>query len=213
MQLLIGDIMDYKDYSDGELIYMISESNEEANEILFEKYKYIVNILIKRYLKTTPKLGIEYNDLYQEALIGFNDAVTNYKDNKEASLARFISVCIEHRIQMAIAKAGRQKHKPLNESLSLEHTYEGIKVPLMYVLSDNSENDPLESITKEEEAEELINQIKEELSDFESKVFSLMINHLDYNEIASILDKKPKQIDNTIQRVKQKVRKVLEQRK
>ena len=39
-----------------------------------------------------------------------------------------------------------------------------------------------------------------------------MLNNLDYTEIALLLDKKPKQIDNTIQRIKQKAKKILNER-
>lgn len=204
--------MNYKDYSDGELIYLINESNEEAKNIIYEKYKYIIDIIIKKYIKAARTLGIDYNDLYQEALIGFIDAINSYKDDKEASLARFITVCVERRLQVSVIKAGRLKNKYLNESLSLEHTYDNIKVPLMYIIGDNNENDPLESITKEEGLKELIAKINEALSSFENEVFSLMINGLNYNEIALLLDKSSKQVDNTMQRIKAKVRKVLDER-
>ncbi len=212
MVLLIGEKMNYKDYSDGELIYLINEANEDAKEIIYEKYKYIIEIIIKKYIKTASSLGIDYNDLYQEALIGFMDAINNYKDNKDASLARFITVCVDRRLQVAVIKAGRQKNKLLNESLSLEHTYENIKVPLMYLIGDNNENDPLENISKAEELQELMTKIKEQLSNFENEVFSLMINNLNYNEIAVLLDRNSKQIDNTMQRIKTKVKKVLADR-
>ena len=204
--------MDYKDYSDGELIYMINESNEDAKNIIYAKYKYIIDIIIKKYIKSATTLGIEYSDLYQEALIGFMDAISNYKDDKDASLARFITVCVERRLQVTVIKAGRLKNKFLNESLSLEYTYDNIKVPLMYIIGDNNENDPLENITKEEGLKELIAKINEVLSGFENEVFSLMINGLDYNEIALLLDKSSKQVDNTMQRIKTKVRKVLDER-
>ena len=42
--------MQYREYNDYELLNYISENNEEANEILFEKYKpLIVNISNKLY--------------------------------------------------------------------------------------------------------------------------------------------------------------------
>ena len=52
--------------------------------------------------------------------------------------------------------------------------------------------------------------IKKELSDSEYEVYSLMISGLKYNEISILLDKNLKQIDNTIQRVKTKIRKILD---
>ena len=58
--------MDYKEYSDNELCSMICESDEEAKDILLKKYSYIINVVIKKYIMASLKLGIEYNDLYQE---------------------------------------------------------------------------------------------------------------------------------------------------
>ena len=39
-----------------------------------------------------------------------------------------------------------------------------------------------------------------------------MLNGLKYNEIATLLDKNAKQVDNTIQRIKTKIKKILEER-
>lgn len=204
--------MDYGDYSDSYLLDMICESSEEAKDMLYQKYKYIIDIVIKKYVSMANMLGIDYNDLYQEALVGFADALNSYNEKREASLPTFITVCVERRLQVSIIKAGRIKNKVLNDSLSLEHTYESFKVPLKDILSDNSENDPLENITKEEGLKELVEKIKEVLSDSEYEVYSLLVSGLNYREIATLLDKEPKQIDNTIQRIKGKVRKILEER-
>jgi RNA polymerase sporulation-specific sigma factor len=115
-------------------------------------------------------------------------------------------------LQVSIKKTGRLKNKMLNDSLSLEHVYDAYTSPLMDLLSDNKENDPLENIVKEEKLTELVNSIKNSLSDREYEVYSLMVNGLKYDEIATLLNKDLKQIDNTIQRVKAKIKKILEDR-
>ena len=63
--------MDYQEYSDSELYSMVCEASEEAKEIIYTKYKYIIDVIIKKYVYTAKKLGVEYNDLYQE---GFQTA-------------------------------------------------------------------------------------------------------------------------------------------
>lgn len=204
--------MKYEDYTDSQLMDMICESSEEAKDILYSKYKYIIDIAVKKYMKMANMLGIDYNDLYQEALVGFADSLNSYHEDKDTQLKTFITVCVERRLQVCIIKAGRIKNKVLNDSLSLEHTYDSFKLPLKDMLSDNNENNPLENITKEEGLKELITKIKEVLSDSEYEVYSLLISGLNYKEIATLLDKEPKQIDNTIQRIKNKVKKILENR-
>ena len=204
--------MNYRDISDEQLIYMLHESSEDAKDLLFEKYKYIIDIELKKYSSMARVLGYDYNDLYQDALVGFSDALVSYRTDKHAALASFISLCVDWKLQVCIKKAGRLKNKLLNESLSLEHVYDAYTSPLMDLLSDNKKNDPLENIIKEEKMSELIGSIRDSLSDREYEVFSLMVNGLKYDEIATLLNKDLKQIDNTIQRVKAKIKKIIDER-
>lgn len=204
--------MKYEEYSDGELYSLICESDEDAKDIVYMKYKYIIDIVIKKYAFTAMKYGFEYKDLYQEALVGFSDALQSYQEDKKSSLPTFITLCVDRRLQNAIRKAGRIKNKMLLECLSLDHVYEEYNIPLKEVISDHNENDPLTNITKEEEFDELLNIIEKSLSSTEYEVYKLLISGLSYNEIAKVLGKRPKQIDNAIQRLKNKVKDILENR-
>lgn len=204
--------MDYKDYPDSELYMMVCEDNEDAKEILLEKYKYVLDIVIKKYSYVASQLGIDYNELYSEALLGFTDALNSYKEDKNAQFPTFLSLCVNRKLKKAIDHANSQKNKIFNESYSLDKIYKDFDTPLVELISDNNKNDPLNHITEEEEYDELVNLIKKELSDFEEQVFELMINNFNYMEISMLLDKTPKQIDNTIQRIKGKTKKALEYR-
>lgn len=200
--------MNYQEYSDSELCSMICENSDEAKEILYSKYKYILDVIIKKYVYTAKKFGIEYNDLYQEGLVGFADALNHYDETKNVKLATFLSLCIERRFQNAVLKAGRLKNKILLESLSLDHTYGEQQVPLSEMICDAS-SDPLFGISKQEDYNELLEKIKNELSSSEFEVYQLLINGLNYQEISFLLNKKPKQVDNTIQRLKHKIKVIL----
>lgn len=205
--------MDYKDIDDGELLQMLHESSEDAKDILFEKYKYIIDIEIRKYTNVARKLGYDINDLYQDALVGFSDALVSYRDDKNSALSSFITLCVDRKLLASVIKAGRKKNKLLNDSLSLEYTYSSFASPLMDLLSDNSANDPLENLTKEENLQELVEEIENSLSKSEFEVYSLMINGLKYDEIAELLNRSLKQVDNTIQRVRNKIKKILLDRK
>ena len=58
----------------------------------------------------------------------------------------------------------------------------------------------------EENINELYKLLKTRLTDLEFEVFKLKINGLGYKEIASILNKSPKNIDNALSRIKGKIR-------
>lgn len=204
--------MDYKDYSDSELMYLVKESNEDAKDIILEKYRYVIDIIFSKYKSLGKNVGLESSDLYQEALLGFMDAVNNYSEKKDVKLVTFISFCVRRRLNMALMKANRVKHRFLNDSLSLEHYYDNIDATMMDLISDNEENNPLNNLMNEEEFLDLNEKIKEHLSKNEYEVYELLRNGFSYTEIATLLDKTPKSVDNAIQRIKGKVRKILAER-
>ncbi len=204
--------MNYEEYSDSELFSLLCEADEDVKDVLFIKYKYIIDIVIKKYAYSAMKYGFEYKDLYQEALVGFSDALKSFQEDKNSSIATFITLCVDRRLQNAIRKASRIKNRVLLESLSLDHVYEEYNIPLKEVISDNNENDPLTHITKDEEFDELLEFIEKALSASEYEVYKLLITGLSYHEIADILGKTSKQIDNTIQRIKNKIKSILANR-
>src|SRR5574344_2781816 len=204
--------MNYEDYNDEELVLLINENSEDAKDILFNKYYYIIDIYIKKYKTMAYTLGVDIKDLTQEGMLGFADALNRYQDNKDSSLKSFISICVERRIQTAITKASRHKNQILNSALSLEHIYSCFETSLANIISDNNKNNPLEKMTKEEDYQSLLDQITDSLSDNEVDVYNLMLNGLTYQEIATILNTNPKSIDNSIQRIKRKIKKILKER-
>lgn len=199
-----------KEYSDSELLMMMNEHSEYAKDYLYKKYEYIVKIYVKKYKNMAYVLGMEIKDLNQEALVGFSDALISYNEKESAKLATFISLCVERRIQAALLKASRKKNVVLNEALSLEHEYNDFNVTLADILSDNNENNPLTKMTRNEHYSRLVNDIMESLSNNEKDVLFLMIDGFNYKEIATLLNLEPKSVDNTIQRIKNKVKGIVE---
>lgn len=195
-----------KEINDYELINMLRNGYEEAKDILYQKYLYVVETETKKYSKAAYVLGYEYNDLYQDALFGLSDAIANYREDKDASPASFITLCVDRKLQSAIKKAGRRKNAILNNSLSLEETYGENETPLMNLISDKSKNDPLENIVASEKTTKIEEEIKNMLSSNEYEVYLLLISGLKYDEISANLNKDLKQIDNTIQRIKNKIK-------
>lgn len=198
-------------YTDEQLIELVHENNEDAKTMLFDRYKDKIDFLLRKYSSPAKKLGLDMKDLNQEALVGFTDAILNYSPDKDASVSTFICLCVERKIKKACIKAGTNKNRTNNEALSLEYFYEDIDTTLKELIED-SNSDPLNKISEQEEYDELVSKIKSTLTDTENEVFDLLILGLNYRDIAEILDKENKQIDNAIQRIKAKIRKILENR-
>lgn len=197
--------------NDSELIMLYREDDEDAKNILYLKYKFIIDILIKKHLKLITILNIDMQEVYSECAVGFSDGLRSYQEDKDSTLPTFITLCVERRLTGLIRKYNREKYKIIHESYSLDYFYEQFGRPLMDILADNS-NEPLVNMTEEEDYEELLNSIHSSLSKKESEVFSFLINGFNYQQISKILDNTPKQIDNTIQRIKIKIKNMLEAR-
>ena len=188
---------------------MVCESNEEAQEKVYEYCEPQINYMIKKYTNAALKYGIDPKDFEQEALLAYSDALKNYDEKKDAGLRTFVSLCVERRLIKIIERAKSYKNKFMEKNLSLDYDY-GSGVLLKDILAD-SESDPLKKFSEEEYLESFKNKIKMLLSSFEYQVYEYLIEGINYIEIAKILDKSPKQIDNTLQRIKNKIKMIVKE--
>ncbi len=200
--------MEYKDFNDYELLSYISEQSEEANNILIKKYEPLIAKIATKMLPYCKNSGLEKSDLIQEGMIGLNHAISRYQEQHDVLFYTYAKTCIERKIISVVIAANRNKNKILNESLS----YDDDTTAFLNFIKDNNSN-PEEVIMGAEVTETLINDIKKGLTNFEEQVFELLINGFRYKEIAEILDRDSKSIDNAIQRLKSKIRKILENNK
>lgn len=200
-------MINYKDYNDYELLSYVRESNEEASEVLFEKYNPLIVATANRFYCYCKNTGLELNDLIQEGRLGLNLAINSFDEDKDTTFYTLARTCIERKMISIIVSARRQKHRVLNESLSLEGVAElNDSFTFEKSLEDNSYN-PESILVDSENQEELISEIYSSLTSFEVQVAELKINGFDYREIAEILDKDIKSIDNAIQRIRAKLKK------
>ena len=196
--------MEYKDYNDNELINYIAEGNEDANNLLIEKYKPLITKISTKMLPYCESNGLELSDLIQEGMIGLNHAIEKYHEQENVLFYTYAKKCIERKILSVVVRSNAGKNKALNESIS----YDDDETKLLKVLKDSTPS-PEEAIVDLELEQEMIDKINDTLTDFESEVFSLYISGFKYDEIALALDKDKKSIDNAIQRIKLKIKKVL----
>ena len=196
--------MNYKDFNDYELLDHIHSCNEDANEIMIYKYRPLTVNLAKKLIKYCNG-GIDLNDLIQEGLVGLNEAINSFREDKETNFGTYAKLCIERRMYSLVKSTRTYKNKILNESISLEDEDEN---NIDRFLIDNRTN-PSEMVEENDYQEKVLIELNNQLTDLEKQVFELKKNDFNYKEIAEILDKDPKVIDNTIQRIKAKLKKIM----
>ncbi len=200
--------MKYRDYNDNELLDYIAENNEEANEILYEKYRPLITSVANKMSTSCKQTGIDINDLIQEGMLGLNQAIKHYSEQKEASFFTFAKTCIERRMLSLVIASKRQKNRILNDSLSLDIATETGENLNLEDLLGSEKDEPYQQLIASETEKEIIENMQKNLTELEKKVFSLKISGFDYVEIGTILNKPPKSIDNALQRIKRKIKKV-----
>ncbi|MEG0908798.1 MAG: sigma-70 family RNA polymerase sigma factor [Bacilli bacterium] len=197
--------MDYRDFNDYELISHVRDNIEEANEIIFKKYKPLIENNARKLDKSCSSNGLEFHDLVQEGMVGLNKAINSFNEAKEASFYTYAKMCIERAQITALVGSGRQKHKLLNESVSYDRSDEETAPDPGKLLIDNKHN-PENIMLDSENSLELADKICKILTPFEKKVFDLKVKGFNYIEISERLEKDKKAIDNAIQRIKTKIK-------
>ena len=199
--------MNYKDFNDYELISLVAENHEDAERVIYDKYRPLIIAKANQYFNAVKYKGVEMNDLIQEGFIGLSEAIQGYKDNRDAQFKTFATLCIDRQIKTYLSKVNRQKHHHLNSSISFNYQFSSGD-SLIDALSDGQPS-PIQKLITKERVDELVALVDEVLTDFEREVFKLKVANFTYREIATILETTPKVVDNALQRIKAKARKVM----
>lgn len=193
----------YDGIKDEELISRFKNGESEILDYLMEKYKNMV----RKKARTMFLIGGENDDLIQEGMIGLFKAVRDYQPDRDAAFQTFASICVDRQIYNAIQSSNRQKHQPLNSYISLsEQDRENEEH-----LGDNWGENPESIIIDQENVQDLEQEITATLSPMENQVLEYYLAGNGYGEIAQIMGKTPKSIDNALQRIRIKIREQLEQ--
>lgn len=193
----------YDGIKDEELISRFKNGESEILDYLMEKYKNMV----RKKARTMFLIGGENDDLIQEGMIGLFKAVRDYQPDRDVAFQTFASICVDRQIYNAIQSSNRQKHQPLNSYISLsEQDGENEEH-----LGDNWGENPESIIIDQENLQDLEQEITATLSPMENQVLEYYLAGNGYGEIAQIMGKTPKSIDNALQRIRIKIREQLEQ--
>ena len=185
--------------------YMKLIDKEAKTEELLEQYKDLVKAKAGLYFM----LGGDKEDIVQEGMIGLYKAIQSYDESKGTSFKTFADLCINRQIITAIKSANRKKAQVLNNAVSLDKPVgdDEDSVSLGESLTAGTDTDPETIAVLNEMTELLLAPEAKVLSKSEREVLELLIQGEDYQSIAKIIGKTPKQIDNTIQRIRVKLKK------
>lgn len=168
--------MDYKEINDYELVSRIRENDEDALEIIYEKYEPVIRGVAKKYYVSSDYLGVDMNDLIQEGRIALYKAINCYDQNKNTLFYTYLGICLNSHLISYCRNLNSNYNAILNSSYSDDcfislGDYE--MEPYNYVVNKDNEN--------------MIVNYKNMLDFRDSNIFELRFNGFSYKEIGQLL--------------------------
>lgn len=185
--------------TDEQLCAMASKGDTEAEAALVTRYYSLVRVCARPLFLA----GGDGEDLIQEGMFGLIQAIREYREEKAATFRTFAEVCIRNRLFSALRSAARDKYAPLNQSVSLDHPFFDSN-SYSSAAFDESHTDPELLIADRDYVESILESTMRQLSEFEAKILGYYLDGLSCQEIAKIVGKSPKSVDNAVQRVRRK---------
>ena len=193
--------------SDEEIVALAQSNDDEALTYLLDKYKNFVRSKARSYFL----IGADHEDIVQEGMIGLFKAIRDFKPTRLSSFRAFAELCVKRQIITAIKTATRQKHFPLNSYVSLNKPlYDEESDRTLLDVIEGRVTNPEDLYISQEELERIQTEISTTLSPLEQQVLAAFLNGRSYQEIAEMLNRHVKSIDNALQRVKRKLTRMLE---
>lgn len=191
--------MEYNDY---ELVALAKQGNEDAVNIIYQKYKPIIVKKSEDAIVRASHHGIEISDIMQEGFIGLEEAIINFNENDSASFYTFAVLCINRQIINFLRKTTGGRDKILNDAVIIDD----------YVEKNIRDHYDTEfSFIYKEYEKNITDELVKSLTEFEKEVFELKMKEYTFEEIANTLNKDLKSIYNTFHRIKIKIKKLMDE--
>ena len=199
------------DLEDVALVGRVRGGDDRALEVLLSRYRNFARSKARAYFLA----GSDKEDVVQEGMIGLFKAIRDFDLDQETPFRAFAELCVSRQILTAIKTANRQKHQPLNSSMSLDAPAYGDDSrdsSLGNNLVSPPTLDPVELVISAQEIEAIRDSMRDNLTKLEGDVLRLYMDGKSYEEIAGALGNHVKSIDNALQRIKRKLQRHIDQR-
>lgn len=174
---------------------MLSQKGDErAFEEITIRYIKLIFSLAQGYTVD----GYEIEDFVQEGLLSFLLASKTYEPELGASFKNYAVKCTKNRFSDIIKKSNNKSAVPSSKLVSIDN---------LTVSEESDTTQNVEDFVLEREyLKTLLTHLYSSLTVGEREVFEMYIKGYSYTDIANQLDTTPKTVDNTLQKIKRKLR-------
>jgi RNA polymerase sporulation-specific sigma factor len=173
----------HEEFADEELVARYQAGDICALNTLLERYRRFARAKARTYFL----VGADADDIEQEGMIGLYKAARDFRFDRQASFRAFAELCVTRQVITAVKAATRQKHRPLNQYVSISGVRgsdEASERSVEDLLDDHRVADPADEVLSRERMARM---------------------RQSYQEIGDQLGRHVKSIDNALQRIKRKL--------
>lgn len=182
---------EYLNMTDEDLVDLIKSGNDDVLHILVTRYAPVIKSKAKEF---SAFYDIDIDDLMQEGLIALYSAVKVYK-NEVSLFSTFALICVKRGMLSFCRSQNRKKDIPREKLIYADYDIEIAEV-----------KSPEAILIEKEESYILTEDIKKILSSLEYKVLIAFIEFNSYEKIAKHLAISVKSVNNTLCRVRRKIK-------
>jgi len=173
------------------LVASAKSGDDKAFGVLAQRYHGLLSSYVASLSPSVP----EREDLMQEALIGLLRAVRSY-DGVSACFGTYVAICVRNSVITGLRRCGKQKQEVPYDDLGPLTDGTALETPELQYFDIESTN-------------QLQDRVFSALSKYERAVFEMYLAEIPYAIMAKRLNKNEKSIDNAIQRIKAKLKKLV----
>ena len=179
----------------GELISCVKSGDNEAFELLLEKYTPLIESLVVKCLD--EEYSLHGDDFRQEATVVFYKSILTYdNEQNEVEFGLYAKICISNALISQIRTLKKRKGESLSDTSADS-------------LFDNNSEDPSTRILEQENLKSLYSVIRGNLSEFEYHIWQLYVQGRTAKQIGEAVGKDEKSVSNAIYRIRKKLRALL----
>lgn len=183
----------FSNFSDEQLVGLVKQGQSGAFNALYARYLPKIRSMVYPF----QGLGYDFDDLIQEATIGFFTAIDTFHSTAGATFSTFCYLCMR-RLLITLLRSKTKKGA----------------VPQSCILYDcetiaaETQMQPEQAYITKESYLALKQKLQKALSPFEKQVLTDYLQGLDYRAIAEKHQKPAKSVDNALQRIRAKLRRL-----
>ena len=183
-----------------ELLYMARQKDETALQLLIEQFQ---PIFYKTYYQLKPFWSfLDFDECYQAYLIGLNNALYYYREDKFTKFGNFVYLCTTREIKAVIRRESAKKDSVFFSATSLDKKLnDSDDIYMIDTISDYS-SDPLRIIKANALEKEAFRLLDKKV---DKEILQMRLQGYSYKQISNKIGCTNKTVDNSLQRIKKKI--------